>query len=164
MSRAFIGIASNIDREKNIRSGLDQLSELGAIMAMSGVYENKAVGFIGDNFYNLAIKLGTELPVLELNRLLREIEDRHGRLRDVPRFSDRTLDLDLLIYDELVRHDDELDIPRQDILTYAFVLKPLAEIAAEVKHPESGLKLADIWESFDQSDQELWPVIFDSPM
>ena len=161
MSSALIGIGSNVAPEHNIPSGIQQLSDLGAVLRISNVYENKAIGFEGDNFYNLAVVLETELPAAELNRLLRGIEDRHGRLRNVPRFSSRSLDLDLLIYDDIVRHDEELDIPREDILKYAFVLRPLAEIAGEVKHPESGLKLAEIWEHFDQNEQEMWPVKMD---
>jgi 2-amino-4-hydroxy-6-hydroxymethyldihydropteridine diphosphokinase len=162
MATAYIGIGSNVDRDENIRSGIQQLAELGSELIISTVYESKAYGFIGDNFYNLTVGLDTDLSALELNKLLREIEDNHGRLRNVSRFSSRTLDLDLLIYGDLVRHDKELDVPRQDILTYAFVLKPLAEIASDFIHPESMLKISKIWESFNKKDQELWPVTLSS--
>ena len=161
MSTVFIGIGSNINPEENIRSGIQQLSELGSVLNISGVYESKAYGFVGDNFYNLAVAMETELPPRELNRMLREIEDNHGRLREIPRFTSRALDLDLLIYDDLINHDEEVDVPRQDILTYAFVIKPLAEIAGDIIHPESGAKLSEIWDSFNQSNQDIWPVKLD---
>ncbi|MGY8813494.1 MAG: 2-amino-4-hydroxy-6-hydroxymethyldihydropteridine diphosphokinase [Gammaproteobacteria bacterium] len=158
MAKAFIGIGSNVDRDHNIGSGINQLAKLDSNLIVSTIYESKSFGFTGDNFYNLAVGLDTRLPALDLNSLLREIEDKHGRLRNIPRFSSRNLDLDLLIYDDLVRHDKELDVPRQDIISYAFVLKPLAEIAADFIHPESGLKIGEIWESFNKPEQDLWPV------
>lgn len=160
MPRVYIGIGSNVDRQYNIQSGIRLLSQLGTSMTVSRVYESRAVGFQGDNFYNLVIGMDTDLSAYELNRKLREIEDRYGRLRDVSRFSSRTLDLDLLIYGDMVVHDQELDVPRDDILTYAFVLKPLVEIAAEVIHPETGVKLGEIWDSFNGQSQEIWEVDF----
>lgn len=161
MPKAFVGIGSNVNPEKNIFSGIHQLSEVGFILATSNIYESKAFGFDGSNFYNLAVLLETEQSAYNLSQLIREIENRHGRLRDGPRFSSRTLDLDLLIYDDLIQHDNELDIPREDILKHAFVLKPLVDIAGELIHPELKLKLSDIWASFNQDDQELWPAKFD---
>ena len=160
IARTYIGLGSNIDRDSNIRSGIKNLKLLGSNISISNVYESVAVGFDGDNFYNLVVGLDTDLTVDTFNLRLREIEDRHGRCRDVPHFSPRTLDLDLLIYDGLIRHDEEIDVPRGEILKYAFVLKPLAEIAADLEHPESGIPICKIWESFNEKGQDLWPVEF----
>jgi len=160
MPFAYVGMGSNVNREENIRSGIRELRSLGKRMLISSVYESEAFGFDGDFFYNLAIGLETAVSPAELNALLRAIEDRHGRSRDVPRFSARTLDLDLLLYDDLICHDGKLDLPRQDIMTCAFVLGPLAEIAGDVIHPETGERIRDIWASFDRAGQAIWPVDF----
>ena len=131
---------------------------MGSSLAISTVFESKAYGFDGENFYNLVIGMDTELSAHILNSKLRGIEEQHGRVRNLPRFTSRTLDLDLLIYGDLVIHDQELVVPRDDILTYAFVLKPLAEIAGEFRHPETGMLIRDTWNSFEQGEQDLWPV------
>ena len=162
MPRAFIGIGSNVNREQNILSGINELKGLGSDLAISTVFESKAYGFKGDNFYNLVIGMDTELSAYNFNLKLSGIEDQHGRERNVPRISSRTLDLDLLIYGDLINHDQELDVPRKDILTYAFVLKPLAEIAGELRHPETGMLIREIWESFEQGEQDLWPIEFNT--
>lgn len=125
---------------------------------ISSVYESKAYGFAGDNFYNLVVGLQTELTPYTLIGDLREIESQHGRTRNEPRFSSRTLDLDLLLYDDMICHDDSLNLPRSDILTCAFVLGPLAEIAGHIKHPETGVMIGDIWTAFNRPDQEIWTV------
>jgi 2-amino-4-hydroxy-6-hydroxymethyldihydropteridine diphosphokinase len=160
MAMAYIGIGSNQDRDANIRSGLQALRQLGSAIVVSTVYESKSFGFDGDNFYNLAVAIDTDIDAPTLNVKLREIEQHHGRERNVPRFSSRTLDLDLLLYGEMVRHDGVLDLPRSDILGCAFVLRPLAEIAGHLQHPESGIKLSDLWAAFDRSEQQTWPVEF----
>ena len=162
MVRAYIGIGSNTARDKNIRSGLQALNQLGTNMTVSAIYESKSYGFEGENFYNLAVMLDTTLEAPELNNSLRMIEQQHGRERNVPRFSSRTLDLDLLLYGDLIRHDALIDVPRRDILTCAFVLGPLAEIAGKLVHPETGMAIGEIWNAFDRSDQQIWPVEFNT--
>lgn len=158
MVRAYIGVGSNVDREHNIRSGLRALAGLGPAIFISTIYESKAWGFEGDNFYNLAVGIDTELDATSLSTRLHEIEQQHGRMRNVPRFSSRTLDLDLLLFGDMVRHDSIVDVPRKDILTCAFVLRPLAEIAGQLQHPETGIRISAIWEAFDRPDQQTWPV------
>ena len=127
-------------------------------LRISTIYENKAVGFSGDNFYNFVVGCETGLELDEVISTLHRIEDEHGRDRSQPRFSSRTLDLDLLLYDDLVIDTGSLQLPRPDIDKYAYVLCPLAEIAPELRHPVSGKSYARLWSEFDRSDQELWPV------
>lgn len=160
MARAYIGIGSNVERESNIRAGISRLKELGSGLTISSVYESCAYGFDGDNFYNLVIGMETDVSPTTLAGLLREIEDEHGRTRNEPRYSSRTLDLDLLLYDDLIFHDDTLHLPREDILTCAFVLGPLAEIAGDIRHPESDIRISEIWKSFDRPEQKIWAVEF----
>ncbi len=127
----------------------------------SKVYENKAIGFAGDNFYNFVVSCDTELGMHETLAELRRIEDEHGRDRAQPRYSSRTLDLDLLLYDDLVIDDEAVQLPRSDIDKYAFVLRPLAEIAGAARHPVSGKTFARLWAEFDCPEQALWPVDLD---
>ncbi len=160
MARVYVSIGSNIGREQNIRSGVAELTAGFGPLILSSVYESEAVGFSGDSFYNLVAGFATALTPQQVAEQLRAIEERHGRVRNGPRFSSRTLDIDLLLYDDLVLHEGKLDIPRDEITRNAFVLWPLAEIAPELKHPELGTSYAALWESFDKASQPLWPVPF----
>ena len=90
---------------------------------------------------------------------LKAIEDRNGRLRSGPRFSARTLDLDLLLYDDLVLETPR--IPRDEILRYAFVLRPLAELDPQLVHPVTGRSMAELWAEFDASGQPMRQVALD---
>lgn len=161
MARVYISIGSNIEAEKNIRSAIHALKNKYDKLTLSPVYESESVGFDGDNFLNLVAAIRTEDPVEEVAAELRRIEDENGRLRDGPRFSSRTVDLDLLLYDDLILKNDQFDIPRDEINKNAFVLLPLTDIAPHLIHPQSGLTMCDLWTKFDQASQKLWPVPFD---
>ena len=158
MAHIFIGVGSNREREKHIRTGIRELKEAFHDLRISTIYENRAVGFSGDNFYNFVVGCETGLELDEVVSLLHRIEDDHGRDRSQPRFSSRTLDLDLLLYDDLVLDTGLLRLPRPDIVEYAYVLCPLAEIAPDLRHPVSGKTYARLWSEFDRAGQELWPV------
>jgi len=100
------------------------------------------------------------MSVHESNQILRDIEDAHGRDRSGPRFSSRTLDLDLLLYDDLILDENGLKLPRGEILKNAFVLWPLAEIAPQLIHPEAGVSYTELWSDFDKSKESLKPIEF----
>lgn len=155
MPRVFISIGSNIDREHNIGSALRELQRCYAPLTLSPVYESQAVGFQGAPFLNLVVAFDTDEPLKTITAKLLEIEQVHGRVRDRPRFSGRTLDLDLLLYGDLVQHDRDVQLPRPDIREYAFVLKPLAEIAPHLHHPETNKTYEQLWQEFDQHGQAL---------
>lgn len=160
MARVYLSIGSNIDREANIRGGVADLKKVFGDVTLSRVYESESVGFEGDNFYNLVAAVETNMPVEQVSKTLHIIESEHGRTREGPRFSSRTLDIDLLTYDELVTNDNGLQLPREEITRNAFVLWPLAEIAAEEIHPVLQQSYGELWEAFDKEQQSLWPVGF----
>ncbi len=159
MSQIYISIGSNIDRESNINKALDALERLFGDIEVSSIFESEAVGFEGDAFYNLVVGATTERPVDEVVSTLKKIEDDNGRIRGGEKFSARTLDLDLLTYDELII-DHPAQLPRDEISKNAFVLWPLAEIAPEVCLPGSNISYGQMWQQYDRNKQKLWKVEF----
>ena len=160
MPKVYVGIGSNVNRDASVRAGVADLYECFGDVQLSTVYESKAIGFEGDPFYNLVAAFDTEESVDKVIALLSDIENRHGRLRSDVRYSPRTLDIDLLLYDDLVVTGNGYRIPRDEICRYAFVLKPLAELAPDRLHPETGESFATMWSRFDKSSQPLEPVEF----
>lgn len=159
MARAYISIGSNIDPERNVRSGLAALEEVFGALTVSQIYCSRPIGFDGADFYNLVAGFDTGLDPWRLQQRLRVIEDAHGRCRrNRPRFNSRTLDLDLLLYDDWVMRGDGLELPRDEITRYAFVLQPLAEIAGQRRHPLLGESFAALWRAFDADDQALHAI------
>jgi 2-amino-4-hydroxy-6-hydroxymethyldihydropteridine diphosphokinase len=141
----YLSLGSNIEPEPHLDAALDELRERFGDIEISPAYRFAAVGFDGPDFVNLAVGLDTDLDPVALNDWLHALEDRHGRRRDVPRFSSRTLDIDIVFYgDRVVHGPGNLEVPRAE-LEHAFVLQPLADIAAEVTHPGSGLSIAQLW-------------------
>jgi 2-amino-4-hydroxy-6-hydroxymethyldihydropteridine diphosphokinase len=160
VARVYVSVGSNIDRERNIELALSLLEASFGRLQRSSVYESEAIGFDSDPFYNLVVGIDTGFTPREIHDVLHCIEEASGRIRTAG-LSARTLDLDLLLYDDLVTEADGLVLPRDDITRYAFVLAPLAEIAGILRHPVTGEHYADMWSAFDAADQVLarvdWP-------
>lgn len=153
MSRAYLSLGSNLEPEKHLRAALDELRTRFGAIVVSPTYRCKAVGFDGPDFLNLAVAIDTDLSLRVLNDWLHALEDRHGRRRDVPRFSSRTLDVDIVLYDDLVMQGEgHLELPRPE-LKHAFVLKPLTDIAPDVREPRSGKTLAQLWSEHPDRDR-----------
>jgi 2-amino-4-hydroxy-6-hydroxymethyldihydropteridine diphosphokinase len=160
VAQVYVSIGSNIERERNIEGALQALAAAYGDLQQSSVYESAAVGFDSTPFYNMVVAFQTGDSPQAVQETLHRIEDSQGRLR-AGALAARTLDLDLLLYDDLVINAGKLVLPRDDIDRYAFVLGPLAEIAGERRHPVSGKRYADMWSAFDDTGQELqridWP-------
>jgi 2-amino-4-hydroxy-6-hydroxymethyldihydropteridine diphosphokinase len=148
----FISVGTNIEREVNLRSAVAALQARFGELEMSRVYESAAQGFDGEPFYNLVVSLYSGDTAEEIAAALKQIERAHGRQPGAPRFAPRALDLDLLTYGDAALDLAGLQLPREDILRYAFVLRPLAELAPDVRHPGRAL-----WQTFDGPD-DLQPV------
>jgi len=157
----YISIGSNIDKETNVANSLLALEKHFGKLAISSIYESDPVGFTGDAFYNLVVGFDSALEVKDVAKLLRQIELDNGRTRDCKKFSARTLDLDLILYGDLIINDGRLQIPRDEIERYAFVLEPLAEIAPDLTHPISHKNYAQLWQEFDKinANQKRLPLL-----
>jgi 2-amino-4-hydroxy-6-hydroxymethyldihydropteridine diphosphokinase len=161
MPVVYLGVGSNIERERYITAGLDALESLLGELALSSVYESAAVGFDGQPFLNLVVSATTGLGVGELQRRLRHIEVAHGRPANATRFSPRQLDIDILAYDDRVGLVEGVELPRGEITENAFVLCPLAELAPRVLHPLARRSYADLWQAYDKASQPLAKVDFE---
>ncbi len=161
-AQVYISVGSNVNRRKNIALALEKLANEFGVLEQSSVYESDAVGFDSAAFYNLVIGFCSAEPPRGIQEKLHAIEDSCGRVRS-RELSARTMDLDLLLYADLVVDEAGLILPRSDITRYAFVLCPLAEIAGEEKHPVSGKSYAELWAAFDDPAQILtrvdWPAV-----
>jgi len=149
VERVYISIGSNVERERNIPGGLRALHERFGSLTVSTLFECPAVGFEGEDFYNLVAAFDSDEPVLRVNAALHDIEDRFGRDRSRPKFSARTLDFDLLLYGDRVLREGKLVLPRPEIDRVAFVLGPLAELAGSRLHPVHGISFTEMWARFD---------------
>lgn len=161
MIRSYVSVGSNIDKARNVRSAVRALRQRYGTLMLSPVYECPAVGFEGDDFYNMVVGFDTLESAESVVAGLRAIEVAHGRKRGAQRFTSRTLDLDLLTYGEAVIDRPGLRLPRAEITRYAFVLKPLVDLAGEETHPELGRSYRVLWESFDAARQPLRLVELD---
>ena len=161
MPRVYVGIGSNIDREHNLRGAVRELAAHYGPLMLSPVYESRAVGFEGENFYNLVAGFDTSESIESIREILSRIESQFGRTRRENRYSARTLDLDLLLYGDAVRHDAGANLPHPDIRRYAFVLRPLADIAPDLTHPETRQTCAEMWAQFETEKKNIWKAAFE---
>ncbi len=150
MTRAYLSLGSNIEPERHLRAAIDALHAQFGDLLVSSVHRTAAVGFDGPAFFNMAVGLDTDWMPEELDRWLHALEDREGRRRDVERYSSRTLDIDIVLFGDLIVHGPgHLQVPR-DELEHAFVLAPLVEIAPFARHPHSGKCIAELWREHAQ--------------
>jgi len=161
--RVYVGAGSNIEPEQHLHAALGELQRRFGPLSRSSVYRTRAVGFDGDDFLNLVVSFRTSLPAAELVTELDRVEAAAGRRRRPERFAPRTLDLDLLMYADSVDDDPGLKLPRDDILRYAFVLGPLAELEPDLVHPVTGATMRELWERFDEGDRPIRRLA-DSPV
>jgi len=148
----YLGIGSNTERKKNMVSCLNYLQNSFSYCHVSAVYQSASFGFKGHDFYNLVVKIRSVYSPHEMKKWLCKIEDIHGRDRIKPRYSNRTLDIDLLLCDDLIIDDGAVQIPRREILKRKYVLKPLQDLAPDFIHPVAQKRLAELWQALKVND------------
>ncbi|HUJ54044.1 MAG TPA: 2-amino-4-hydroxy-6-hydroxymethyldihydropteridine diphosphokinase [Steroidobacteraceae bacterium] len=158
MPAVYVAAGSNVAPERNLERAVEELEREFPGTRFSPWYRNRAVGFTGDDFINLVAGFDTTLPVHAVLARLHAIESRCGRPRDAPRWAPRTMDLDVLLYGDLVCDEPGLKLPRPDLLKRAYVLGPLAQLAPGVLHPTAGATIGELWQRFDQSAHPLEQV------
>ncbi|WP_321283503.1 2-amino-4-hydroxy-6-hydroxymethyldihydropteridine diphosphokinase [uncultured Vibrio sp.] len=158
MITAYIGVGTNIDREQHSRVAYHDLQQLGEDLLVSPIYECEPLGFSSQNFYNFVIALRTTLSLEEFSHRLREIEFKWGREENAQKYQDRTLDLDIVLFGEIIS-TQKPELPRSDIYKYPFVTKPLYDLEPHLVIPGDGRTVADIWSAMQPVDC-LKPVSF----
>jgi 2-amino-4-hydroxy-6-hydroxymethyldihydropteridine diphosphokinase len=143
----FVSIGSNVERERHIREAIGALRQHFGPLLLSPIYETEAVGFAGDPFFNLVAAFASDAPAADIAATLDDIERAHGRVRGGERFGPRVLDLDLLLVGDVC--DASLRLPRAEIQKYAFVLKPLADIAPDLVLPGTGVTVVETWRALN---------------
>lgn len=159
MALIYISLGSNIEPQHYLTLALNDLSDVFEIVALSPVYESESVGFAGDNFLNMVVAAKTTWTIEQTVAEFKQIESRHGRILGAKKFSSRTVDIDLLLYDDLVCQLP-IVLPRAEVTENAFVLWPLADIAPQMCHPGTHQTYQELWQAYDKNKQQLWPIEF----
>lgn len=160
MTWVALSLGSNIEPVANFQSCLDALLLKFNDLSLSSVFESEAIGFEGDNFLNMAVAFNTEMPLDVLIKTVKKIEDDCGRDRSQPRFSGRTLDIDVLLYGDSIGVFSGIELPRAEITENAFVLWPLSQLSEGRQHPSLKQSYKQLWDSYNKERQHLWPVDF----
>jgi len=156
MTDVLLSLGSNIDAERHLRDAVTALRARFGVIDVSPVYRTIAVGFEGDDFLNAAARITTDLDAGALDAWLHALEDASGRRRDVPRFSSRTLDIDIVLFgDGVFEGPGNLKVPRPE-LKHAFVLKPLVDLAPDRVVPGTGMTLSAMWQEHPQYRRPEW--------
>lgn len=150
MPEVFLSLGSNHEAARHLPQALAELADTFGPLRVSGLYQAAAVGFAGPGFLNCAASFTTDRPLAEVAAALKAIETRHGRTRPEPHPDRVPLDIDLLLYGDVVQPDGPPRLPRPDILHRAYVLEPLAELAPTSLHPETGQSFEELWRRFDR--------------
>ena len=154
MALVYIGIGSNLDKERHVPAAICDLLLQFPDSRVSPIFESEAVNCSGDNYFNLVMECPTSLSITALQLYLKQLELQHGRQLEDQRYAPRTLDLDLLLFDDVVQSSTPI-LPRPEITTNAFVLWPLALLAPQLMHPVLNVSMQSLWLAFDKSTQAL---------
>lgn len=161
MPRIWVSLGSNIERDRNIRAAVAELRKHLGDGPISPVYESDAEGFEGPAFYNLVTGYVTDMQAEALIALFRQLEEELGRQRTDVKFDSRTIDIDLLTYGDMIAEVSGKQLPRDDITDYAFVLKPLSDLAPDEMHPVLKQSYREMWEAFSPKPSGMRPVELD---
>ncbi|MFC0268689.1 2-amino-4-hydroxy-6-hydroxymethyldihydropteridine diphosphokinase [Kushneria aurantia] len=162
MAFVLFSLGSNSDRERRIGAALTALNDAFGTLWLSRIFESRPVGFNSPhNFYNLVAGAHCNMTVAETSAWCKAVERANGRDHSAPKFSARSLDIDILTVDALTGTIDGVTLPRDEIDFNAFVLRPLAESFGERRHPLGGQPYRAMWHAFDADRQALWPVDFE---
>ena len=155
MATVYLGLGSNIEPRKNLGRAIRALRNRFGDIDVSAGYRSAAVGFTGDDFLNLVVRLRSEETPVGVCEEIERLHNLSGRVRGEDKWAARPLDIDLLLYDDQVINEPPVRVPRSDILEYSFVLRPLAELAPDLVHPVTGKTMLEHWREFDADSHPL---------
>jgi 2-amino-4-hydroxy-6-hydroxymethyldihydropteridine diphosphokinase len=155
MATVFLGIGSNKSPEENLRLAIRELRNRYGNLELSPIYKSASVGFDGADFLNLVVRFESDVAVLSICAEIELIHNLAGRERGSDKWESRPLDIDLLLYNDLILDERPVHVPRDDILEYSFVLRPIAELAPSQVHPVTGRTLLEHWQEFDAASHPL---------
>jgi 2-amino-4-hydroxy-6-hydroxymethyldihydropteridine diphosphokinase len=159
----FVAAGSNVDPESHLERACAEIAHAWPDAYFSRAYRNVAVGFEGPDFINLVVGFSAAQPLPLVIERLRGIETNCGRPRYAPKWASRTMDLDVLLFGDLVEKTTDYTLPRPDLLKRPYMLGPLAEIAPKVRHPTANKTIAELWAEFDRDGHQMNPVTLKLP-
>ncbi len=154
----FVAAGSNLDAERNLATARAEILRTWPDAKFSRAYRNRAVGFEGPDFINWVVGFTTELPIDAVVTRLREIETQCGRPRAAPKWAPRSMDLDILLFDDWVVQHADYTLPRPDLVKRPYMLGPMAEIAPDVVHPTLRQTIGELWAAFDSAAHPMTPL------
>jgi 2-amino-4-hydroxy-6-hydroxymethyldihydropteridine diphosphokinase len=163
MPDIYVAAGSNIEPEKNLRRALSELRREFPGLRTSPAYLNPAFGFEGADFINLVVGFESDRPIKDVLQILHRVEENCGRPRLAPKWAPRSMDLDILLYGNAVIDEPGLRVPRADLATKAYMLRPAADLAPQVVHPALGQTLVELWKAFDTSGLSMQVVVVEVP-
>lgn len=158
MPEVLVAAGSNVRPRENLRRALAVLRETWPDLRASRAWRNPAFGFEGEDFVNLVIGFDTGLPLPAVLGRLHAAEEACGRPREAPKWAPRSMDLDVLLYGDLVGDFPGAILPRPDLVRRPYMLGPAAELAPSRRHPTLGRTLAELWDAFPRQDLAMTPV------
>jgi 2-amino-4-hydroxy-6-hydroxymethyldihydropteridine diphosphokinase len=159
VTTVYVAAGSNVEPEKYLSVALKALAAVYGPLTLSPAYRNQAVGFEGADFINLVAGFNTEDSPAEVRQQLQKIETACDRPPDAAKWAPRTMDLDILLFGDLVSDEPGLVIPRPDLVKRPYMLKPMADIAPEVRHPTLGKTMSELWEGFSGGEHLMVEVL-----
>jgi len=161
MATVYFGLGSNESPRQNLKLAIGELRERFGELRMSSTYRSAAVGFDGEDFLNLVVVVQTDDSPRGVFEEIESIHNLAGRDRSSNKWESRPLDIDLLLYNDEILDEKLLRVPREDILLYSFVLRPLAELAPDLIHPVTRKSVSQHWQEFDAASHPLELVSVD---
>jgi 2-amino-4-hydroxy-6-hydroxymethyldihydropteridine diphosphokinase len=158
VTEVYVAAGSNVEPAANLRRALNVLAGRYPDLRCSRAYRNAAAGFEGEDFVNLVVRFDTGEQVRAVIERLHEAETACGRARSAPKWAPRSMDLDILLYGAMICDEPGLVLPRPDLLRRAYMLRPAAELAPQLRHPTVGLTLGELWQCFDQAAHPMQAV------
>ncbi len=154
MTSIYVAAGSNVEPLANLQRALRELGKHYRLH-VSPAYQNKSVGFEGEDFINLVVGFESDDTLERVIAHLHEAEAACGRHRDAPKWAPRTMDLDLLLYGDLICNEPTLKLPRADLLKRSYMLRPMAELAPNVRHPVVCKTMRELWNQFEDADHAM---------